>query len=51
MPIKIKGGQMTGPGVFDMKADLVQIIYALKAIQALNVQACVVPFILINSGK
>ena len=51
MPIEMKGGQMTGPGVFDMKAGLVQIIYALKAIQSLNFQACVAPLILINSDE
>ncbi|HSC45834.1 MAG TPA: M20 family metallopeptidase [Candidatus Acidoferrum sp.] len=33
MPFKIKNGRVFGPGVFDMKAGIVQALYALRVIQ------------------
>jgi len=51
MPIKLENSKMTGPGVFDMKAGLTQIIYSLKAIHALNLNCTLTPLILINSDE
>jgi glutamate carboxypeptidase len=33
MPFRIKGGRAYGPGIFDMKAGIVQALFALQAIQ------------------
>src|SRR5882762_1850408 len=33
MPFRIKGGKAYGPGTFDMKAGIVQALYALQALQ------------------
>jgi glutamate carboxypeptidase len=51
MPI-IKGeGKMTGPGIYDMKAGLTQLIYALKAIKELSLPMPLCPIVLINSDE
>ena len=42
---------MRGPGVYDMKAGLVEIIFALKSLQALKLQPEVAPIIFINSDE
>ncbi|NNJ88599.1 MAG: M20 family metallopeptidase [Eudoraea sp.] len=51
MPITIKEGTMTGPGVYDMKAGLTQIIFAIRTIKALSLPLPVTPLILINSDE
>lgn len=42
---------MRGPGIYDMKAGLVEMIFALKALQALELQPKVAPIIFINSDE
>jgi hypothetical protein len=44
MPMRAENGTITGPGVFDMKAGLVQMIYALRALHELNMPARVLQF-------
>ena len=51
MPVKIEGNIMHGPGVFDMKAGIVQTIFALKVLKELNIHPKVTPLILINSDE
>ena len=51
MPVKFEDFKMTGPGIFDMKAGLTQIIYSLKAIHELTLNCNLTPIILINSDE
>jgi len=51
MPISKKDGKMTGPGVYDMKAGLVQLIYALQVIHEMSLQPHLSPIIIINSDE
>ena len=51
MPIISKEGKMSGPGVYDMKAGLTQLIYALKAIRDQRLEVSLTPVIIINSDE
>jgi glutamate carboxypeptidase len=51
MPLIMEENIVRGPGVYDMKAGLVQMIYALKAIQMLQLKTAVTPLIFINSDE
>ena len=51
MPIVRKEKQLTGPGVYDMKAGLTQIIFALKTIKSLGLVPSITPLILINADE
>ena len=51
MPVEIRDGRLTGPGVYDMKAGLVQGIFALGALRELGLQPEVTPCFFINSDE
>ena len=51
MPVRIANGQMKGPGVYDMKAGLTQILFALQTLRDLHLETSVTPVILINSDE
>lgn len=51
MPVKEKNGRMTGPGIYDMKAGLTQLIFSLKAIKELGLSTSLEPVIIINSDE
>ena len=51
MPILEKQNKLSGPGVYDMKSGLIQILYALKAIDKSGMQPSVLPVILINADE
>ena len=51
MPLKTEEGMMCGPGVYDMKAGLVEMIFALKTLKVLELQPEVAPVIFINSDE
>lgn len=38
MPFRISGGKAYGPGIFDMKAGIVQALFALRAVQQAKLQ-------------
>ncbi len=51
MPLSLRQGKMYGPGIYDMKAGLVQIVFALEALAAQGFSPQVAPVILINSDE
>lgn len=51
MPLSLRQGKMYGPGIYDMKAGLVQIVFALKAIAKQGFFPQITPVILINSDE
>jgi len=51
MPVEIDGNVLRGPGSFDMKAGLVQMVFALEALRALDLTPAVSPLVLINSDE
>jgi glutamate carboxypeptidase len=51
MPLQMEEGVMRGPGVYDMKAGLVQMLYALQALHTLHLEPSVTPLVFINSDE
>ena len=51
MPFKIENNHVSGPGVYDMKAGICMMIFALRAITDLDKQLSVQPVILINTDE
>ena len=51
MPISQKNSKMTGPGIYDMKAGLTQLIFSLQAIHQMSLNTSLNPVILINSDE
>jgi glutamate carboxypeptidase len=51
MPVCVKNGHVRGPGTFDMKAGLVQGVFALEALRALALEPPATPVWLINSDE
>ena len=51
MPVVQRNGKLSGPGVFDMKAGIIQILFSLRAIKALQLDLAVTPIILINTDE
>ena len=51
MPISKKNSKMTGPGIYDMKAGLTQLIFSLQAIHQMSLNTYLNPVIIINSDE
>ncbi|MBE9489804.1 MAG: M20 family metallopeptidase [Bacteroidetes bacterium] len=51
IPITQHDGKLTGPGVYDMKAGLTQILFSLSAIKELSLDLNITPIILINTDE
>jgi glutamate carboxypeptidase len=51
MPFSFDGQRVRGPGVFDMKGGLAQLVFALRAIAGLQIETAVVPIVFLNSDE
>ncbi len=51
MPILVEDGIMRGPGAFDMKGGLVQMVYALRTLAELDLEPAVTPVVFVNSDE
>ena len=51
MPLLEEAGKLSGPGVYDMKAGLAEIVFALQTIRALGLQPAVTPLVFVNSDE
>lgn len=51
MPIRLQSGQLSGPGIYDMKAGLVQAIFALEALAECGAHPAVTPLVFINTDE
>ena len=51
MPFEVDDNVVRGPGVFDMKGGIVQILFALRSIATLGLEPRVTPVILLNSDE
>ena len=51
MPFEIDANRVRGPGVFDMKGGLVQLVFALRSLSLLAMETEVTPVIFLNSDE
>jgi glutamate carboxypeptidase len=51
MPVEVEKNVLRGPGSFDMKGGLAQMVYALRAIHELGLAPIVTPVVLVNSDE
>ena len=51
MPVRLRNGRLSGPGVYDMKGGLVLIVYALRALRDLGLVPAVTPLVFMNSDE
>ncbi len=51
MPLEERDGRLHGPGVYDMKAGLVQAVFALRALRDLDLRPALAPVVFVNSDE
>jgi glutamate carboxypeptidase len=51
MPVGTRDGVIRGPGVYDMKGGLAQMVFALRALRALGLEPSVTPVVFVNSDE
>jgi glutamate carboxypeptidase len=51
MPVRREGDVLFGPGTHDMKAGLVELVFALRALGELGLAPAVTPVVLLNSDE
>jgi len=51
MPVEVRDGVITGPGVYDMKGGLAQMVFALRALRDLGLEPSVIPVVFVNSDE
>lgn len=51
MPFEVDGNIIKGPGVFDMKGGVAQIIFALRALRDLKLVPDITPLVFLNSDE
>ena len=51
MPVVADDDRVRGPGVYDMKGGLVQMVFALRALHELHAHSPLVPVVLVNSDE
>jgi glutamate carboxypeptidase len=51
MPVEERNGHLVGPGIFDMKGGLAQMVFALRALRALELEPAITPLVFVNSDE
>jgi glutamate carboxypeptidase len=51
MPVRQNNGTFHGPGSYDMKGGLVQLVFALRALRELGLRPSLAPAVLVNSDE